>query len=1055
MDDKGGGDNPTPFSLATVSLANEPYPSFTPAHREMLFAMKKPKSEHGPMHRDVALVAAGLVKQSDDSTRQIPLPPELITAISKKLRSVFSTSSAQSTGEAHLRLGASRNGGRTLVGTDKAASDAVTASRGSADVPPACDICHTPCKMYALCNFCRQGPVMHHGRCCWWNPGRWQKGGDAQVASDSAETRTESSRDVHKLRNRCLLIDSQDVHRLHPLVATKGSHHYPNSSRPGMDKFGPLGTSLLYADYLLEKTANPRADVSPNGLAWMLDRDELTRGRILTLAKDGVTMGEAIEAAIQSKVDLAMNNATTRATEINPKKRDATVITSTGQPARPERRQKGRITGSTFYPGIYPTYLGGPVATTIAAHMRAQSPATLVPGRIWNTIEAEFPELQTHSLQCFCILQGRGIEALEQPPFWAGHRDRATLRAPVGRHRASADSRAGPDRLLPAKLVPRFTFPDAATDDDFLRAAKVIAIFGHYLRAWREDQWKFLNQARAIILPISGLISDLLPVSIPRVAATECIRVSSILSTFSRQWPTNTAFEVAISRWPDMALANHYTHGIGIKDNSESSGISWPPQEGPRHSDSNAVFFGTIMASQQPREACEFWATILKTATKGPILRPSSRTRPDMKYGIGNWRLMPTFLVRQSCVKAHFIDDSEAGGKYSFTRMSEETCAASANFCSVRHAVLHAILRRLACVNALPDWVRLELALPGVPDTYNGTPCKPAYLPENISAALDTKGRVHFGEHKGLGLSLTSAGVGLCRLAAICTAISQFVFAIASADHVDDSPTIDTCEAHGFEHASTNTVHGFTGADCHAEATIPMERQRVLLRIAATTAAAHENVIENATAAITSRCPSHRTTSSLREKAYWRSTDSQCLLSRFPLWQLQAQTDYSLRCTRVVGPAPRPLIVYSNASWEPAPDANGVAHSPRLQPALEADFPLAWQKDWRTIKSALGNGDNSSLLVVEVPDTPWGWAYQTCPPWSPLSTGGQPRRLSSLVWRSFVRKDLENIVRLLTSVHICQLRRRTGHGQRSGLRRYHQDRTWHTALQEALTEHRS
>jgi hypothetical protein len=56
-------------------------------------------------------------------------------------------------------------------------------------------------------------------------------------------------------------------------------------------------------------------------------------------------------------------------------------------------------------------------------------------------------------------------------------------------------------------------------------------------------------------------------------------------------------------------------------------------------------------------------------------------------------------------------------------------------------------------------------------------------------------------------------------------------------------------------------------------------------------------------------------------------------------------------------------------------DANGVAHLPRLQPALEADVPLAWQEDWRTIKSALGKGDNSSHLVVEVPDTPWGWAY--------------------------------------------------------------------------------
>ena len=56
-------------------------------------------------------------------------------------------------------------------------------------------------------------------------------------------------------------------------------------------------------------------------------------------------------------------------------------------------------------------------------------------------------------------------------------------------------------------------------------------------------------------------------------------------------------------------------------------------------------------------------------------------------------------------------------------------------------------------------------------------------------------------------------------------------------------------------------------------------------------------------------------------------------------------------------------------------DADGVAHLPRLQPTVEADIPLAWHEDWRRVKSALAAGDNSSHLVVEVPDTPWGWAY--------------------------------------------------------------------------------
>jgi hypothetical protein len=125
------------------------------------------------------------------------------------------------------------------------------------------------------------------------------------------------------------------------------------SSKQSMDDtlYCPLGISLLYADHLLRKTANPRSDGNSNGLAWMQDRDELTRGRILMLAREGVPMGEAIEAATQdTKVEWAMNNATTRATEVNSKKRDATVIKNTGQPTRPEKRQEGQSKGGKEQP---------------------------------------------------------------------------------------------------------------------------------------------------------------------------------------------------------------------------------------------------------------------------------------------------------------------------------------------------------------------------------------------------------------------------------------------------------------------------------------------------------------------------------------------------------------------------------------------------------------------------------------------------------------------------------------------------------------------------------
>ena len=49
--------------------------------------------------------------------------------------------------------------------------DNLSCEVGNATVSPICDVCGTPCRVYQWCNFCQLGPVMHHGRCCWDNPG--------------------------------------------------------------------------------------------------------------------------------------------------------------------------------------------------------------------------------------------------------------------------------------------------------------------------------------------------------------------------------------------------------------------------------------------------------------------------------------------------------------------------------------------------------------------------------------------------------------------------------------------------------------------------------------------------------------------------------------------------------------------------------------------------------------------------------------------------------------------------------------------------------------------
>jgi hypothetical protein len=60
-------------------------------------------------------------------------------------------------------------GGRNEVNDEVMTTQAL---RANADVSPRCEICHERCRIYDWCKFCNQGPVMHHGRCCYANPNR-------------------------------------------------------------------------------------------------------------------------------------------------------------------------------------------------------------------------------------------------------------------------------------------------------------------------------------------------------------------------------------------------------------------------------------------------------------------------------------------------------------------------------------------------------------------------------------------------------------------------------------------------------------------------------------------------------------------------------------------------------------------------------------------------------------------------------------------------------------------------------------------------------------------
>ncbi len=170
-----------------------------------------------------------------------------------------------------------------------------------------------------------------------------------------------------------------------------------------------------------------------------------------------------------------------------------------------------RVRGTVFEPGRVANIQGLLTAQDVATHMQQQLPDSLVPDALWqHTLEQLAPiplwRLQLH--WATQVLQGR--ETLELPPGWAGQRERARACAAMGFQRAPGDSSRGLDRLLPPGLGPDVHYLQAqqlrspfdvtpAADTDMKFAAKAIAVWGPYIRRWRDQQDKIMNQVEAAL----------------------------------------------------------------------------------------------------------------------------------------------------------------------------------------------------------------------------------------------------------------------------------------------------------------------------------------------------------------------------------------------------------------------------------------------------------------------------------------------------------------------------------------------------------------------------
>ena len=337
--------------------------------------------------------------------------------------------------------------------------------------------------------------------------------------------------------------------------------------------------------------------------------------------------------------------------------------------ALPDPREKqlvDNVRNTAFDDYLVDRFPGLLSAAALVKDMQQQLPM-ITTSEHWSRVEHNLGEINLNRLQRYWVyLKMHGHTAAEAGPDWASQRQRALAQAALGSQRAAGDSKKGLDHMFEpglgkeshiqrATAAPNPFEVKQPVDLDLAFAAEALAIFGPGVAAWRAQEKEGLSKAFAALTPLRCKLDPMRSETARAVAPSRDVAGLALIT--------------ALLRWPDRTQAQGYLEGFQVIGEIPSSRVFRQVHpEAPV--DLEDTFFGQaavdeiqqLLDSPPPKDAAEIYQLTLEEIEKNFTQPLRSAEELDKIFGVGGWRPIHRFLVRQG-EKSRLIDDGRRGAE--------------------------------------------------------------------------------------------------------------------------------------------------------------------------------------------------------------------------------------------------------------------------------------------------------------------------------------------------------------------------------------------------------
>ena len=460
-----------------------------------------------------------------------------------------------------------------------------------------------------------------------------------------------------------------------------------------------------------------------------------------------------------------------------------------------ERELHQRIVNTVWEPGRIDSFPGLLSARSLTDDLKVTFGQFEVDAPLWDTILCRLQACRLEQLQFFSAwTRMQGHEWQHLGPIPVTSRDRAAIYAGLSGQRHPSSSSRGIDHLLPPGLGPEahmeeaqrqpspFT-PSCWPETDVSFVVQAVVVWREYLPQLAAKLRKTLKTVAQALEPLETKLHTFRSLSARQVAAGKK--------------PAFIAAMSSLLKWPDRLQAINLLRGYNIVGEFESSGIFRPIKAAaPRDLE---TWLGTeaetaianILHSRPPRFADDILKVTLEEQERGFCGPFMTKMEVDHLFGLGRWRPLERFLIKQADGKLRMIDNARRTGHNACTLLHETITTVNVDcIASFARMVCDALRVEKSPCHQYP-WLCLKIGTDDLADAYRGLPVSEDHTRFSVVAIYLPQEGWRFTVLYGLAYGLGSAVVSFNRLPQLGVAIARRTCLSFAASYFDDQLAVE------------------------------------------------------------------------------------------------------------------------------------------------------------------------------------------------------------------------------------------------------------------------